>query len=100
MLPGYSFISIPIVAGAYSLRNRRLTPTVYWHAKRIPLKILDLCRNPEPPDSSLLKGSGEGYRRADIGEYRIIYRVADDSLEILLIGKRNDDEVYRRFSRR
>ena len=70
------------------------------HAKQVLLKILSLCQDPEPPDSSLLKGSGEGYRRADIGEYRIIYRVAGDTLEILLIGKRNDDEVYRRFSRR
>ena len=42
----------------------------------------------------------KGYRRADIGEYRIIYRVAGDTLEVLLIGKRNDDEVYHRFSRR
>ena len=70
------------------------------HAKQVLLKVLDLCRNPEPPDSSLLKGSDERYRRADIGEYRIIYRVAGDTLEVLLIGKRNDDEVYRRFSRR
>ncbi len=69
-------------------------------AKQVLLKILDLCRKPEPPDSSLLKGPQEGYRRADIGEYRIIYCVAGDSLEILFIGKRNDDEVYRRFSRR
>jgi len=53
----------------------------------------DLCRNPEPPDSSLLKGSDEGYRRADIGEDRIIYRVAGYTLEVLLIGKRNGSVV-------
>ena len=69
-------------------------------AKQVLWKVLDLCRDPEPPDSSLLKNSKEGYRRADIGEYRIIYRVLDDTLEILLVGKRNDDEVYRRFSRK
>ena len=38
------------------------------HAKQVLVKVLDLCRNPEPPDSSLLKGSREGYRRAGIGE--------------------------------
>lgn len=70
------------------------------HAKQVLIKILDLCEDPEPTDSSPLKGCSEGYRRADIGEYRIIYRVVGDTLEIPLIGKRNDDEVYRRFARR
>ena len=70
------------------------------HAKQVLLKILDLCRNPDPPDSSQLKNCSEGYRRADTGEYRIIYRVVGDTLEIPFVGKRNDDEVYRRFSRR
>jgi mRNA interferase RelE/StbE len=70
------------------------------HARQVLLKIIALCRNPNPPDSIALKGSPESYRRADSGEYRIIYRVDGDSLEIHLIGKRNDDEVYRRFGRK
>ena len=69
------------------------------HAKQVLIKILDLCQDPEPPDSCALKG-GEGYRRADMGEYRIIYRVTSDTLEVPLIGKRNDDEVYRRLARK
>ena len=70
------------------------------HAKQVLLKILALCTDPKPPDSIHLKGSAEGYRRADSGEYRIIYRIKGDALEIHLIGKRNDDEVYRQFSRK
>lgn len=70
------------------------------HARQVLLKILALCADPEPQDSLRLEGSAEGYRRADSGEYRIIYRVEGDSLEIYLIGKRNDDEVYRQFSRK
>ena len=70
------------------------------HAKQVLLKILALCSNPSPPDSLRLKGSPEGYSRADSGEYRIIYRIEDDKLHIHLIGKRNDDEVYRQFSRK
>ena len=50
--------------------------------------------DPEPPDSSLI---GYPYRRADIGEYRIVYRVEGDCLKVALIGKRNDDEVYRQL---
>ena len=70
------------------------------HAKQVLLKILALCKDPQPPDSLQLKGSKEGYRRADSGEYRIIYRVEGDLLEVHLVGKRNDDEVYRQFARK
>lgn len=58
-------------------------------------KVLALMEDPEPPDSSSL--IGYPYRRADIGEYRIIYRVEGDCLKVALIGKRNDDEVYRQL---
>lgn len=70
------------------------------HVGQLLLKILALCTDPKPPDSIHLKGSAEGYRRADSGEYRIIYRVEGDILEIHEIGKRNDDEVYRHFARK
>ena len=46
--------------------------------------------NPEPHDSKKLKGYP--YRRADIGEYRIVYRVEGDVLKITVAGKRNDSE--------
>lgn len=57
-------------------------------------KILALMEDPEPPDSSPLIGSP--YRRADIGEYRIIYRV-ENCLKVALVGERNDDEIYRQL---
>lgn len=58
-------------------------------------KVLALMEDPEPPDSSPL--IGYPYRKADIGEYRIVYRVEEDCLKVALIGKRNDDEVYRQL---
>jgi mRNA interferase RelE/StbE len=58
-------------------------------------KILALMEDPEPTDSSPLVGYP--YRRADVGEYRIVYRVEEDCLKVALIGKRNDDEVYRQL---
>ncbi len=70
------------------------------HARQITAKIVGLCHDPQPPDSKPLHGSPEGYRRADSGEYRIIYRVEGDTIEIHLIGKRNGDDVYRRFARK
>jgi len=61
-------------------------------------KVFSLMANPEPHDSQEL--TGYPFRRADIGEYRIIYRVEGEVLKVPLIGKRNDDEVYRRLKAR
>lgn len=60
--------------------------------------VFRLLQNPEPQDSSAL--IGYSYRRVDIGEYRIIYNVDGDLLKVFLIGKRNDDEIYRKLRRR
>jgi mRNA interferase RelE/StbE len=67
--------------------------------KQVLNKTLSLLENPHPHDSKKLVGYEE-YFRADIGEYRIIYRVDDDTVRIALIGKRNDDEVYKKFERK
>jgi mRNA interferase RelE/StbE len=67
------------------------------HFKQVSTKIFSLMANPDPHDSRELKGYH--YRRADIGEYRIIFRVEEDVLKIALVGKRNDSEVYRKLER-
>ena len=67
------------------------------HRRQISEKILALQNDPLPHDSERL--TGFFYWRADVGEYRIIYRVEASVLFIPLIGKRNDDEVYKRLKR-
>jgi mRNA interferase RelE/StbE len=67
--------------------------------KQIFTAIMDLLKNPRPHDSSKLKGYPNLYRK-DVGEYRIIYKFDDDTIYILLIGKRNDDEVYKQLTRK
>jgi len=67
------------------------------HFGQIDRKIEALRANPFPQDSRMLKGSD--FFRADSGEYRIVYRVIGARLHVPLIGKRNDDDVYRRFRR-
>ncbi|MDM8524331.1 type II toxin-antitoxin system RelE/ParE family toxin [Desulfococcaceae bacterium HSG8] len=44
--------------------------------RQVVSTIFKLRENPEPHDSKQMIGRPE-YRRADIGEYRIIYRVKD-----------------------
>jgi len=71
---------------------KRLPPK---QARQVARKITELRTNPEPHDSRQLKGKVSAYRRADVGEYRIIYRVEKDTLNLVVVGKRNDDEAYR-----
>ena len=70
------------------------------HQRQIAAKIQTLRDDPTPVDSKVLKGSSQNYMRSDIGEYRIIYRVEGDILMVAMIGKRNDDEVYRRLGKK
>lgn len=69
-------------------------------AAQIAKKALSLNLNPLPNDSKQLKGYPD-YYRVDCGEYRIIYRYQpeEDLVEVILVGKRNDDEVYRKLER-
>ncbi|MCD6273542.1 MAG: type II toxin-antitoxin system RelE/ParE family toxin [Deltaproteobacteria bacterium] len=64
--------------------------------RQIVNKMFDLLKNPKPQDVKPLIGYPH-YWRVDVGEYRIIYRILKDTVKIAVIGKRNDDEVYRQF---
>ncbi|HZP82443.1 MAG TPA: type II toxin-antitoxin system RelE/ParE family toxin [Chthonomonadaceae bacterium] len=67
--------------------------------KQIVVKILDLTKDPEPHDSQKLQGY-ETKRRIDSGEFRVVYSYDEETVFIELVGKRNDDEVYRDLKRK
>lgn len=69
-------------------------------AAQIAKKVLALNVEPRLIDSKELTGY-PGYYRVDSGEYRIVYRFKpdEDLVEIVLVGKRNDDEVYKQLKR-
>ena len=69
-------------------------------AAQIAKKVLALNVDPLPNDSKQLIGY-PGYYRVDSGEYRIIYSFnpEEDLVEIILVGKHNDDEVYKKLER-
>ncbi len=66
------------------------------HKRQIKDSILSLRDTPFPHDSKRLVGY-EDYIRIDTGEYRIIYRYEIDKqlITVVLVGKRNDDDIYR-----
>lgn len=67
------------------------------HRRQIAERILALTLEPMAQDTKALQGSD--FRRADMGEYRIVYRIAGQTLQIVLVGERTDDEVYRELKR-
>lgn len=70
--------------------------------RQIAEAIVGLRHDPVPQDSCKLD---DPWRRKDVGEFRIIYCVAIDAktsnryLHVLIIAKRNDNEVYRLYAR-
>lgn len=67
--------------------------------RQVMKSVLSLLEEPYPHDAARLKSFDDLYR-VHCGEYRIIYGVVGDTVEVLMIGKRNDDEVYRELRRR
>ncbi len=66
--------------------------------RQIINKILSLLDDPRPADSAELHGYP--FIRVDIGEYRIIYDFEKDVLRLILVGKRNDNEIYMKIKRK
>ena len=65
--------------------------------RQVVQKVFGLMTDAQPNDASQLKGSE--FWRADIGEYRIVYKFDDATVYVVIIGKRNDDEVYKKLER-
>ena len=65
--------------------------------QQISKALISLQTNPKPQDSTKLHGYD--YYRIDCGEYRVVYTSTDTLIYVFLIGKRNDDDVYRKLQR-
>jgi mRNA interferase RelE/StbE len=63
--------------------------------RQVMLNILKLAENPYPQDSKKLEGYD--FHRTDVGEYRVVYIVEGEVLTVVLVGKRNDDTVYKKL---
>lgn len=66
--------------------------------RQVGIKMLSLLENAQPPDARPLVGNNN-YWRTDVGEFRIVYEFDETTVYVIVIGKRNDDEVYKRLDR-
>lgn len=67
--------------------------------RQIEEKLDGLCQNPTPQDMGRLRGADYAY--VDQGEFRIIYDVVEDDLiDVVVVGRRNDADVYKTAQRK
>jgi mRNA interferase RelE/StbE len=67
-------------------------------ARQIAERLMVLAADPAGLPSEQLRGYAP-MRRLKSGEFRIIYAVENDTIQVRLIGKRNDDEIYKALER-
>jgi mRNA interferase RelE/StbE len=67
-------------------------------ARQIAERLQALAINPNALPTEQLKGYAP-MRRLRSGEFRIIYALVEEGLQIRLIGKRNDDDIYKALER-
>lgn len=68
-------------------------------ARQIAEKIQALKGDPYPTDHKKIR-EYTPFLRTDIGEYRIVYKIADQTIFITLVDKRNDDQIYKLLQRK
>lgn len=62
--------------------------------KRIGESVSDLAENPRPPGAEKMKGEDDLYRVRS-GDYRVVYKVSDEVLLVLVVRVGHRREVYR-----
>ncbi|MEM8642922.1 MAG: type II toxin-antitoxin system RelE/ParE family toxin [Cyanobacteria bacterium P01_G01_bin.54] len=61
--------------------------------KRIAAKLNSLSQNPYSSDTKKLKNGGDRFR-VRVGDYRIIYKIENDQLVILIVKVGHRRDIY------
>jgi mRNA interferase RelE/StbE len=85
-----------VVEGAAARTIRKLPRQTQ---RQVVAKAEGLGQNPRPPGCKKLEGAEDLYR-VRVGEYRIVYRIEDRKLVVLVIRVAPRSEAYRRLGRR
>ena len=62
--------------------------------KLIVERIKNLCDNPRPENIEPLKGIEKGFFRIRQGDYRIVYRIYDEKILVIIVRVVHRKEVY------
>ena len=64
--------------------------------RRVARRIDRLAADPRPPDAKPLKGEPAGVLRVRIGDWRLIYRVEEQVVTVVVIDVGHRSSIYRR----
>lgn len=56
--------------------------------------VEDLKRDPRPQNSRQLSGELSNYRRLRTGDYRVIYQIRDQELEVVVVRAGHRKDIY------
>lgn len=68
------------------------------HAGQIVRRIVGFAETPKVVPAEALRGY-PGVMRLKAGEYRVIFSIFGEVMQIRLIDRRNDDEIYKALRR-
>jgi mRNA interferase RelE/StbE len=68
------------------------------HARQVAERITALRQMPNALPTEDVKGYAP-FRRLKSGEYRVVYFIEGETLFVTLIGKRNDDDIYKQLAK-
>jgi mRNA interferase RelE/StbE len=72
---------------------RKLDPPV---RRRIARRVDRLANDPRPADANRLKGKSIEVLRVRVGDWRVLYRVDDGDLTVLVIDAGHRSTIYER----
>lgn len=68
--------------------------------QRIVLQHIEsLADDPRPPWAGVAKGELRDLWKFRVGDYRVVYRIEDDQLVVLVVAVGDRKEIYRRLLR-
>ncbi|NLT05537.1 MAG: type II toxin-antitoxin system RelE/ParE family toxin [Solirubrobacterales bacterium] len=88
-MPRYEIALAPAAARAL----RKLDPPV---ARRVARRLDRLRHDPRPADARLLHGDPPGLLRIRTGDWRVVYRVDDGRVTVLVVAIGHRSRIYRR----
>jgi mRNA interferase RelE/StbE len=65
-------------------------------ARRVVRAVTALALDPRPPGVRALVGEPQGTMRLRVGDYRVVYRIDDGQVQILVVRVAHRGAVYRR----
>jgi len=69
------------------------------HKRRVRKAVYALASDPRPSGSAQMRGPFRGLRRIRVGDYRVVYKIEDDKLTVLVVRIGSRKIIYQSLLR-